>query len=133
MTFTKLLVLFVGLPLIELGILIKLGQAVGFAPTFGLVVLTGVIGASLARHQGIAALSRIQRELDMGQVPGNELLDGALILVGGLVLLTPGLLTDLAGFFLLVPASRGLVRRWAKGKLSAMVERGETRVTYVIH
>jgi len=75
-------------------------------PTIGLIVFTGVLGATLARQQGLSVLSKIQREMASGNPPTQELVEGALIVVGGIVLLTPGIITDLFGFSLLVPPIR---------------------------
>ncbi|MEE4270061.1 MAG: FxsA family protein [Thermoanaerobaculales bacterium] len=109
--FLRLLVLFTVVPLIELGLLIQLGRVIGLAPTIAIVLLTGFAGAALARWQGLATLRRVQADMAEGRVPGEALVDGLLILVAGAVLLTPGLLTDLAGFLLLIPPTRAAVRR----------------------
>ena len=104
--FGRLLLLFVFLPMIELYLLIMLGARIGPMPTIGLIVLTGVIGATLARQQGLSTLAKIQNELKQGRAPTQELVEGAMIVVGGLVLLTPGILTDIFGFAMMVPGSR---------------------------
>lgn len=125
----RLALLFVIVPIVELIILIQLGQAVGFWPTLALVVGTGVLGAALARREGLRTWLAFQRELAGGRLPGTALMDGFAVLVGGAFLLTPGLLTDVAGFLLLMPPSRawlrGRVRRW----LERQVEAGAIRVT----
>jgi UPF0716 protein FxsA len=108
--FAKLVALFILVPLIEVLLLIKIGEWVGFGPTILLVVVTGFIGASLARQQGFKVWSRIQTELQAGRMPAADVIDGLLILIGGIVLLTPGLLTDLCGFALMIPP----VRRWIR-------------------
>lgn len=117
----KLVLLFVGLPLLEMAILIKLGEMYGFWPTVALVIGTGVLGASLARWQGFQVINQIRGELHAGRLPANELVDGLLIFVGGLVLLTPGLLTDLFGFALLTPPIRLLVKTWLYEKFKPLV------------
>jgi UPF0716 protein FxsA len=104
--FGRLLLLFVFLPMIELYLLIMLGARIGPMPTIGLIVLTGILGATLARQQGLSTLAKIQNELRQGRAPTQELAEGAMILVGGLVLLTPGILTDIFGFAMLVPGIR---------------------------
>ena len=106
----RLALLFVTVPLAELALLVWVGRQVGLLPTVVLVVVTGIAGAALARWQGLATLARFRAALDAGQLPHRELVDGVLILVAGAVLLTPGLLTDLAGFLLLVPPVRRRVR-----------------------
>ena len=87
--FGRMLFLFIFLPMVELYLLIMLGSRIGAMPTIGLIVLTGVIGASLARQQGLSVLAKIQREISSGKPPTTELVEGALIVVGGIVLLTP--------------------------------------------
>ncbi len=112
--FLKLLILFTLVPFIELAILIKLGTLIGLVPTLAIVIFTGLLGAALARSQGFATLSRIQQQLQAGQLPGDSLLDGALILAGALLLVTPGILTDLTGFLCLIPASRNILKRYLR-------------------
>ena len=104
--FSKLLALFIGVPLLEVLILIKLGEVLGFWNTILLVIGTGVAGAYLAKLYGLTIWYDIQRDLSMGQMPSDKLMDGLLVLIGGIVLLTPGLLTDILGLALLFPGSR---------------------------
>jgi len=109
--FIKLLFIFILVPILEVYTLIQAGSLIGVAPTIALILLTGVAGAYLARSQGMDLIQRIQRELAEGRVPAEELLDGAMVLVGGVVLLTPGFWTDLFGFICLVPGSRTILKR----------------------
>ncbi|MEX1310454.1 MAG: FxsA family protein [Candidatus Sulfomarinibacteraceae bacterium] len=109
--FLRLFLLFTLVPLLELYLLIRIGEVVGVWFTVGLVVLTGALGAALARFEGLRVLGRVREEWGQGRVPTRELLDGLLILIAGAVLLTPGLITDCLGFFLLSPPGRALVRR----------------------
>ena len=109
-----LLILFTVLPVVELAILIKIGKAISLGPTLGIIVLTGVVGAALARHQGIRTLGRIQRDLAAGAMPTGPMVDGLLILIAGAVLITPGVITDALGFALLVPFVRRRIRRWLR-------------------
>jgi len=104
--FGRMLLLFVFLPMVELYLLIMLGSRIGAMPTIGLIVLTGIIGATLARQQGLSVLMKIQREMAAGKPPTQKLVEGALIVVGGIVLLTPGIITDIFGFSLLMPPVR---------------------------
>src|SRR5210317_269045 len=104
--FGRMLLLFVFLPMVELYLLIMLGSRIGAMPTIGLIVLTGIIGATLARQQGLSVLMKIQREMAAGKPPTQKLVEGALIVVGGIVLLTPGIITDIFGFSLLIPPIR---------------------------
>lgn len=126
--FARLLLLFVLVPLIELVLLVRLGQAVGLGPTLGLVVTTGVVGAWLARAQGVRTLARFRSEMAAGRVPQGPLLDGLMVLVGGAFLLTPGLLTDVAGFLLLVPFTRRWLKRRVRAAIEASVSSGQWRV-----
>ena len=113
--FWRLLPLFTLVPLVELALLIYLGQHVGLWPTVALVLGTGMLGAWLAKVQGLFVLRQMQRDLACGQLPTVAIVDGVLILIAGAVLLTPGLMTDVCGFLLLVPPTRALARRWAIG------------------
>lgn len=124
----KLFLLFTLIPIIELMILIDLGTSIGLAPTLGVVILTGALGAWAARTQGFYALSRIQAEMAAGRLPGAEMVEGAMVLVGGVLLLTPGLLTDAAGFALMVPAVRAAVRGWLMRKFEKMIDEGKVHV-----
>ena len=115
------LLIFVGIPLVELFLLGWVSDAIGFLPTVGLVVLTGIVGSNLTRHQGRRTLARVQEQLRQGQLPTNEMVEGVMILVAGALLITPGVLTDGVGFLLLIPAVRGLLlpsaQNWARGKV----------------
>ena len=115
----RLLILFTVIPLVEVAILVRIAEALSWSVTFGLVLLTGVLGAWLARREGLKVLSRIQAELSEGGIPTDAMLDGALIVAAGLVLVTPGVLTDLCGFSLLVPVFRGWVKRRLKAAFLA--------------
>jgi UPF0716 protein FxsA len=104
--FPVLLLLFLLVPLIEIYVMIKVGGIIGALPTVLLVVLTAVAGAALARIQGLATLQRLQATLARGEAPAIEMIEGVLLLVGALLLLTPGFITDLLGFACLVPVTR---------------------------
>ncbi|OHB33548.1 MAG: membrane protein FxsA [Desulfuromonadaceae bacterium GWC2_58_13] len=126
--FIRLLILFIIVPVTELIILLKVGALIGAAPTIALILLTGIAGAYLARTQGLDLVQRIQSELNQGRVPTEELLDGAMILVGGILLLTPGFLTDLFGFTLLVPATRALMKNFVRTWMKHYVDKGQIRI-----
>lgn len=121
---SRLILLFVTIPLVELAILLQVGQWIGLWPTVGLVVATGIAGAALARHQGLRAFLAVQQELASGRLPGRSLLDGLSILVGGAFLLTPGILTDIAGFSLLLPFSRRWLQRAVQRRLERRISEG---------
>ena len=126
----RLVLLLTAVPIVELVVLLRVhhwlvatwGTGVGLAITIGTILLTGVIGAWLARTQGLGIVRSIGRCLEKGESPGQALLEGALVLVGGAMLLTPGFVTDAVGLSLLVPASRGFycrcLRRWFERKIA---------------
>jgi UPF0716 protein FxsA len=114
------LLLVLGLPTLELYVLISVGSAIGALPAVLLVVSTAVLGSLLVRHQGMGTLVRVRQALDRGDMPALELMEGALLLLGGLLLLIPGFLTDLAGFLCLVPGFRRVL-------LLRLVQRLRTR------
>jgi UPF0716 protein FxsA len=115
----NLLILFTVVPLIELALLAKLSGIIHFWPTIGLILLTGIIGAALARHEGLRTVRQIQSELNQGRMPGRQLVDALMILVAGALLVTPGILTDCVGFSLLLPPVRALLRRWLESRFRA--------------
>ena len=124
----RLALLFVVVPLLELVLLIQVGQVVGLPATILLVLATGVAGAALARREGLRTLTNLQAELAKGALPGQALLDGLAVLVGGAFLLTPGILTDVAGFLLLLPPSRRWVQRIVRKRIEKGLEEGTLRV-----
>ncbi len=121
----RLALLFVLTPLVELAILVYLGTIIGALYTILIVVATGILGAIMARNQGLAAISRIRGSIERGIVPSNEIFDGALIVVGGLLLLTPGIITDIIGFAMLVPQTRRAIGRWLRSLIRRRIQRGE--------
>jgi len=110
--FPIVILLFLLVPLVEIYFLIKVGSVIGALPTVALVVLTAVIGAALARQQGLATLQRLQATLARGETPAIEMLEGVLLLIGALLLLTPGFFTDALGFFCLLPVTRRALAWW---------------------
>jgi len=112
-----LFLMFIAVPLIELALLIKIGEVIGILATVGLVIITAVIGVSLLRMQGVIALRKAQESLQAGRPPIDSVVEGVCLLVAGAFLLTPGLLTDAVGFLLLVPQIRSAIARWAFAKL----------------
>ena len=123
--FIKLLLVFTIVPIIELYVLIEAGHQIGVGATIGMIILTGIAGAYLARTQGFNLINKIQTELNQGRLPAEELMDGAIILAGGLLLLTPGFCTDLFGFVLLTPMTRKIIKVWLKKWLDIKIQRGE--------
>jgi UPF0716 protein FxsA len=110
----KLLILFTIVPIIEITMLISLHGLVGFWWTFATVCVTATLGTILTRWQGTAALRKIKGALSSGTLPGEEILDGVLVLLAGATLITPGVLTDTVGLLLLIPAVRAPIRRYVK-------------------
>jgi UPF0716 protein FxsA len=106
----RLLLLFILVPALELGILMEIGRHLGTLPTLALIVSTGTLGAFLARLQGLSALKAARAQMERGELPAGSLADGVLILVAAALLVTPGVLTDAAGFLLLVPRVRGRIK-----------------------
>ncbi len=119
-----LILLFTIVPVIELALLIKIGKFMGVTYTLGVVIFTGVTGAYLAKMQGLITLRRIQDDVNQGQMPADKLFDGMLILCSGILLLTPGFITDLIGFMGLIPWTRNVFKRWLKRKIEDMINQG---------
>ncbi|WP_372806367.1 FxsA family protein [Pontiella sp.] len=123
-----LIALFIGMPVLELALLFKLHGAVGFVPTVLLVLFTGVAGAALVRRQGVNMLFKIQQEMANGNLPAPQMIDGVMILIAGALLITPGLITDVAGFSLLIPFVRERIRFWLRDKLEQKIRNGHIQV-----
>ena len=116
-----LILLFTVVPTIELLLLIQIGKHIGTPATFGLVICTGVLGGAFARYEGWKTLTQIRRQLEQGQVPARKLVDGLLILIGGVLLITPGVVTDILGLGMILPGTRVIFRelliRFMKNKI----------------
>jgi len=128
--FFRLLLLFTIVPIVELALLIEVGRQIGSLATVALVLVTGAAGATLARSQGLLAFRRLRQGFGQGQSPGDALLDGVLVLVGGLLLLTPGILTDLVGFSVLLPSTRRLIRRYVKEAIARRLQPNTNHSTH---
>ena len=124
----KLLMLFILVPATELALLIEVGRQIGTINTLLLIVATGVLGASLAGRQGVGVVRKIQVEMASGHLPGGAIFDGLLILIAGIVLMTPGILTDIAGFLCLIPATRRAIKATIIRRMEAAVQEGRFRV-----
>jgi UPF0716 protein FxsA len=124
-------VLLVLWPLAELFVIIKVSEAIGFLWMLLLLIVSWPIGSRIIRHEGRAALRRLRDALEAGRAPTNEVLDGALVLVGGLLLLVPGFITDIIGLLLLLPPTRALARRAVlRNHRSAGLNRAVSFVTW---
>lgn len=109
-----LVIALVVIPLVEIFVIIQVGEAIGYLPALLLLIVISIGGAILVKRQGLGAWRRAQAQLRAGEIPAAELVDGALILVAGALLLTPGFVTDAIGLLLLIPAVRYFPRRWAR-------------------
>ena len=123
--FFQLVVLFTLVPLVELYILIKVGGMIGALNTILIIAATGVLGAALAKSQGLQVMQKINRSAEQGRFPAQELMDGLFILLGGFTLLTPGFITDLLGLSMLFPPTRSLYKRLFKRMIQNKMETGE--------
>jgi UPF0716 protein FxsA len=127
-----LFVALLAVPLAELWVILESAEQIGLGSTLGLLLVISIAGASLLRRQGMAAWNRLQTTVERGEVPSRELVDGALILLGGALLLTPGFLTDAIGLVLLIPPTRSVVKgltrrllaRWVGRRFEVSVSRG---------
>jgi len=128
--FFKLFLAFTTIPLVEIYLLIHIGSFFGVFTSIALVFFTGLLGAYLARIQGIKTLFKIQESIKEGRMPSGELLEALLIVAAGIVLLTPGFLTDTIGFLLLLPNIREIVKSWVQSKIKNqyMSERPEDTI-----
>ncbi|MGH9011209.1 MAG: FxsA family protein [Acidimicrobiia bacterium] len=117
-----LVALFIGVPFAEIYVLLQVGHVIGVVNTLGLLILISVVGAWLAKREGLGVLRRMQRSIDAGRVPGTELVDGFLILLAGALMLTPGFLTDILAILLLLPPVRAVVRRELRRRVARRIE-----------
>ncbi|MFV8827548.1 FxsA family protein [Alkalihalobacterium sp. APHAB7] len=122
--FRLLLLLIIIVPALEIGVLILSGNYLGVWPTVFLVVLTGVLGAWLTKREGLQTLRLAQLQMQQGQLPSGVILDGICILVGGVVLLTPGFITDFIGFYLLIPFTRATAKAFLMKISQRMINSG---------
>jgi UPF0716 protein FxsA len=128
-----LILLFTLIPITELALLIKVGQHIGVGNTIFIVLFTGIAGAYLAKTQGIITLIKIQNDINDGIMPTDKILDGVMILCGGILLLTPGLITDAIGFLGLIPFTRAVIKKWLKHKIENMISNGRIITIYPKH
>jgi UPF0716 protein FxsA len=121
-----LILLFTVVPIVELYLLIQLGQVIGALATVAIVFGTGVLGAFLARREGFAIWTRVQEQLAQGAFPADDMIDGLMVFGAGVVLVTPGLITDVIGILILFPLTRRPIRRWITARLRRMAAVRET-------
>lgn len=129
----KIIALFILVPIVELILLIKVGEIIGIWYTIGLVIVTGFLGAIAAKFEGMRVWHEAQKELMQFQVPADRLIDGIMILVGAIFLLTPGILTDITGFALIIPFTRAPFRKMLKSNFIKRQQshQGRTKVEVI--
>lgn len=111
MMFFLLLLLFLAVPLAEILVIVEVAQRTGIIETIALLLIVSILGAWLVKSEGMGVIRKIQFQLIQGQIPNKELLDGGLILIAGVLMLTPGFITDVVGLLLLFPLTRPIIRR----------------------
>lgn len=126
----RLILLFTIVPLIELYFLIKIGNVIGALNTILLILASGLLGAAMVRLEGLRTLRQILDNLSHGAIPAEEMVDGLLIFSAGVLLITPGVLTDVAALFLLIPFTRTLFKRWLRRRFDRMVASGNIRIHF---
>ncbi|MDX1548390.1 MAG: FxsA family protein [Rhodothermales bacterium] len=120
----RIFALFLIMPVVELALLVQVDRLIGFWPTIGVILFTGILGGYLARREGLSVWRRLNQRLAEGGLPGQELLDGVIILVAGALLITPGVLTDVIGFIGLFPLTRAPIRKALRRRFEGAVRRG---------
>ena len=126
----RLFFLSILVPLLELYILIKIGGYLGAFQTVALVVFTALLGIVIVRLQGLRTLQKIRQSLSQGIVPAEEMVDGVLIFVGGILLIIPGVLTDLFALVLFIPYTRTIFKRWLRRRFDRMIATRNVRLHY---
>ncbi|KJY74125.1 exclusion suppressor FxsA [Vibrio coralliilyticus] len=116
--FPILLLMFIFVPIIEIGLFISVGGYLGLWPTIALVLITAFVGASLVRSQGLQTLMSVQNRLQQGELPAQQILEGVMLAVSGVLLLTPGFMTDALGMLVLLPAPRAAMAKYLMGKMT---------------
>lgn len=126
----RLILLFLLTPAIELGLLIQVDKLIGFWPTIGVILVTGMAGSYLARREGLSTWKRLNERLNEGDLPGKELVDGVIILVAGALLITPGVLTDVLGFMGLLPPTRYVIRKIVMKRIKKKMREGALQMQF---
>jgi UPF0716 protein FxsA len=117
-----LVVIFIGVPFAEIYVLLQVGHAIGVVNTLALLILVSIVGAWLAKREGLGVIRRVQAALEAGRVPGKELIDGFLVLLAAALMLTPGFLTDIVAILLLLPPVRAVVRSELRRRFARRIE-----------
>ena len=124
-----LFLLFTVVPAVELYLLFEVGSAIGGFNTILLIILTGIVGAALAKSQGLSILAKIQNQMNTGELPADQIIQGLMVFAGGLLLLTPGIMTDVFGFALVMPGTRHLLMVFVKSALERAIKNGNVQFT----
>lgn len=124
----KLFLLFTAVPFAELYLLLRVSDHIGFLATLAIVVATGMLGAAMARAEGLRVIRQWQHALAEGRLPEEGVIGGVLVLVGGVLLVTPGIMTDVAGFLLLLPVTRAFIARVVMARLERAIATGRVEV-----
>ena len=127
--FYYLVLLFTIIPIVELYLLIRVGAYLGASTTIMIVIFTGIFGAYLARLEGLRVLYSVQKDMQEGRMPANQILDGVLILVGAILLITPGLLTDALGLALVFSQTRAFIKVWVKLCIQKNIDKRDDVIT----
>ncbi|MDY6862615.1 MAG: FxsA family protein [Thermodesulfobacteriota bacterium] len=128
--FLKLFLLFTLVPFLELALLLKIGTKIGVLNTLMLIILTGILGAYLTRRAGFSVVFRIKSDLDQGKIPSEGIFHGVLVLIGGVLLITPGFTTDAVGFLLLMPGFRDLIKKELEKRVKRYI--ADKRIVYSV-
>ena len=133
--FIRLLLIFTIVPIVEMALLIEIGSYIGVLPTIALVAITGIVGVTLARNQGLIVVTKIREKLAQGQIPTRDMIEALMILVGGVTLLTPGVLTDITGFLLIIPFTRPIFATLATKIFKKYIDKGQfkTKGNFTFH
>ena len=126
----RFFLLLIGLPLLELYILIKIGSYLGAFQTLALVIFSALLGLLLARIEGLRTLHQIRQSLSQGILPAEEMLDSVLIFAGGVLFVIPGVLTDIVALVLLIPLTRTIFKRWLRRRFDRAVASGNAQLQY---
>jgi len=114
MILSKLIFLFVLVPIVELYVLLEIGKKIGIFSTIAIIIITGITGAYLIKKQGFYILFRVKNQMNEGIIPTDNLFEGLLVIIGGIFLITPGIISDIIGFLLVIPQSRFIVFKFVK-------------------
>lgn len=128
--FARILILLLVVPLVELVLLFRIGGWIGFFPTAGLLILTAILGSVLVKREGLSVWRRFQERLTRGELPGDQIVDGMIVLASGVMLISPGVITDVIGILGLIPLTRIPIRRLVLKRMAKGVSSGAVRMTF---